>query len=112
MTMGKCHLRQNDRDVRDFAKYDGTLTGLQAVQAILPRGWSSNYTITGDGVTAFRISRGEQSTSLTKDLVTYMVVDSLGGIELHDPSSFEFLFSEDPRLQFDIMVDDGFLWGG
>ena len=111
--MGQCYLRQNENDVRDFAKYDGTLMGLQAIQAILPRGWSSRYTITEDGVTEFRIAREEQELSLEKDLVTFMVVDSFGAIELHDSSSFHFLFNDAPSPSlYDITAGDCFLWGG
>jgi hypothetical protein len=110
--MGQCHLRENDSDVRDFAKYDGTMEGLKAVQSILPRGWSSNYTITGDGVTSCCLTKGGQQFYLAKEPATFLVVDRFDTLELHDSSSFYYLF-EDGKSEpsYDIMAD-GILWGG
>lgn len=103
--MGQCHLRQNERDVREYAKYDGTLEALKAVQRILPRQWSSWYTITEAGVSEFTIARQEQKIRLGNGSeVAFLVVDRFGELELHDSSSFYFLFSD--------AGDERPVWGG
>lgn len=117
--MGKrCYLRQNESDTRDYARYDGTMLGLLAVQSVLPSGWSCSYSVNEYGVCDLSLMRRGQNSHLG-DTQTYVVVDRFGSLELHDTSSFCFLFREDGEpagdddpLAFHIMADDGFLWGG
>ncbi len=114
--MGKhCYLRQNANDVRDYAKYDGTLMGILTVQGILPPGWSCSYTLVGFEGRDVKLS--SLNKSFMVDPQTYVVVDRFGEIEIHDPSSFYYLFredgepEEDNELELHVMADDGFIWG-
>lgn len=111
--MGKrCYLRQNEEDIRDFVKYDGTVSGSLAVQGILPSGWSCSHFVNEDGVCSLSLTNQDRHSNLG-EAQTYIVVDRFDALELYDSSSFCFLFIEDGEqaqggddsLEFHIMTD-------